>query len=91
MTNDKPAEGDLRVWYVPQVPGKPYEVDMPTQDLATAVLVLDAIIGLSNFEFENRIKPDYSDMAGIARFDGDDWEDVDDAEIDAIESEAARG
>lgn len=86
MTKTNPAEGDLRVWYIPQVPGKAYEVEMPTQDLATAVLVLDAVIGLSIFEFENRIKPDYSDMAGIARFDGEDWEDVDESEVEALGS-----
>lgn len=79
--------GDLRVWYIPQVPMKPYEVDVPrrssTNDstyLEQAAFVLEAIVGLSIFEFENRVKPDYSDAVGISCFDGEEWEDLDDEE-----------
>lgn len=78
--------GDLKVWYIPQVPMKAYEVNIPrrvgTTDsayLEQAAFVLEAIVGLSIFEFENRVKPDYSDAAGIARFD-EEWEDVDEEE-----------
>lgn len=77
VKNATPREGDLRVWYIPQIPMKAFEVDLPTQDLGIAALVLDSLIGLSLFEFENKVKPDYADAAGIARFDGEDWEDVD--------------
>jgi hypothetical protein len=87
MTNDNPAEGDLRVWYIPQIPGKPYEVDIPRRAgasdaayLQQAAFVIEAIIGLSIFEFENRIKPDYADMSGIARFEDGEWCDVEEDE-----------
>lgn len=90
MTNEYPTEGDLRVWYIPQVPSESYEVDIPRRDgtsesayLEQAAFVLSAIIGLSIWEFDHRVKPDYSDAAGIARFDGEDWEDVDPDEYDA--------
>lgn len=87
MTNTNPVEGDLRVWYIPQIPMAPYEVDIPRRAgssdsayLEQAVFVLDAIIGLSVFEFENRVKPDYSDMPGISRFEDGEWCDVDEEE-----------
>lgn len=74
------ARGDLRVYYIPQVPGTPYRHSVP--DLATAVIVKTALEQLSLFEYTNRIKPDYSDASGIERYeeDGDgglDWFDVD--------------
>ena len=78
------AEGDLKVFYIPQVPMKAYEV--PVKSLAEAKLVLDAVVGLSIFEFENRIKPDYSDMAGVSRFEDGDWCDVEEGEYDPEEN-----
>ena len=54
--------------------------------MATGVAVLEAMEGLSAFEYANRVKPDYSDASGISRWetDGDggfDWYDVDDFEL----------
>lgn len=76
-------EGDLKVWYIPQIPMPAFEVEVP--DLATARIVHDALIGLSLFEFENRVKPDYSDAGGIVRWESDGeggfaWFDVDESE-----------
>ena len=88
----KPTEGDIQIWYIPQLPGKAYTVNVPSRDLGEAQRILDAIIGLSIFEFENKVKPDYSDAAGITRWetDGDggfNWFEVDEEEIE----EAAGG
>lgn len=82
-----PQPGDLLVWYFPQVgtdAGR-YSVRIPRQDLRAAKLVLDAIVGLSSFEFQHNVKPDYADAAGIARWEengegGWDWFDVDESE-----------
>lgn len=84
--NDVPREGDLSAWYIPQVPMRAFRVSVP--DLATGALVLDALSAFSLFEYENRVKPDYSDAGGVARWetDGDggfDWYDVDYDEIEA--------
>jgi len=89
---DSPTEGDLKVFYIPQVPMTPYEVAIPRRHgtreetdeayLNTAALVLNAVIGLSIFEFDNDIKPDYSDMAGIVRYEDGEWCDVDEEEYE---------
>jgi hypothetical protein len=95
-TIGKPAEGDLKVWYIPQLPMSAYEVDIVRHSgesdsayLQRAAETLNAIIGLSIFEFENRIKPDYSDATGIMRWevDGDggfDWFEVDESEYEDV-------
>lgn len=77
------SEGDLKIWYIPQVPMKPYEVDVVRRQgstdeayLENARAILEAIVGLSIFEFDNLIKPDYSDAAGISRLEDGEWNDV---------------
>lgn len=82
MSTATPTPGDIRVWYIPQVPMTAYEVDVPSRDLDEARRLLDALVGLSVFEFEHHVKPDYSDAAGIVRYEvgrdgGYDWYDVD--------------
>lgn len=72
-----------KVWYIPQIPGKAFEREVDS--LPTAVLLINAIIDFSIFEFENRVKPDYSDAAGISRWEedgegGHDWFDVEEEE-----------
>lgn len=83
------VEGDLRIVYIPQVPLAGYEVDVVRHSgesdsayLQRAAELLDAVVGLSIFEFENRIKPDYSDFAAILRFEDDEWCDVDEEEYE---------
>lgn len=66
----------LRIAYIPQVPGEPFykEVD----GLSSAKLVAETVIGLSTFEYENNIKPDYTDFLDLEEFvDGEwiSWED----------------
>jgi hypothetical protein len=74
MPISKPKEGDLRVFYIPQVPMMPFEYDVP--DMKSAVMVLDALVGLSNFEFTNHVKPDYSDFGSIGQWESGQWNDV---------------
>ena len=82
-----PQPGDLKVWYIPQVPMQPFERTIrhregtEERELALAVILLDTITSFSIFEFENRIKPDYSDVGGISRWEDDgtgsyDWFDI---------------
>lgn len=95
---DNPAqhnEGDLMVWYIPQVPGEAFERFIPhhpgddQKELSFALILQDVMLGLSAFEFEHRIKPDYSDAAGIARWETDGetgyaWYEVDESELTPI-------
>lgn len=52
-----PQEGDLRVWWIPQVPMKPFYVLV--QNVREACLLLDALAEYDLFQFAKRIKPDY--------------------------------
>jgi len=79
-SESSPQPGDLRVWYIPQVPMTPFVAKViphhegnEEKEMALAAILLDTIINFSIFEFENRIKPDYSDAGGVER-----WEEVDD-------------
>ena len=57
----------FKVWYVPQVSMKAFEVECETAEQAQEAL--DLITNFSNFEFENNVKPDYSDAGGVVEWD----------------------
>lgn len=83
-----------KAWYIPQVPMKAFEFE--TEDLLLAGTVLDQISEFSAFEFNNNIKPDYFDVAGISRWEEDgeggyDWFDLDDYEQEEILQSEGRG
>ncbi len=67
---NKPQIGALRVWHIPQVPGKPFHVYVDTPQEAQRVLSVLANYDL--FQFENRIKPDYCNASGLERLEPDD-------------------
>jgi len=64
-----------KIWYIPQIPMPAFEREYT--DFETAKTVLNALIDLSLFEFDNMVKPDYADMAGIDRWTGSEWETLD--------------
>lgn len=81
----EPVEGQVRVWYIPQVPMDAFEFDVP--DLAAGKLVLDALSAFSWFEYQNDVKPDYADAGGIHSYEADgsggfDWFEVDESEYE---------
>lgn len=69
-------KGDLRVWWIPQVPGEPFRV--PVQGFVEAWLVLTTLADYDNFQFENKIKPDFSNAGGLEEFDGKEWQEWED-------------
>jgi hypothetical protein len=80
-----PKQGDLKVWHIPQVPGKPFEV--PVNNIEEAKLILNVLANYDTFQFENKIKPDYCNVQGLVvydeNFDGDgndDWVEWEDEE-----------
>jgi hypothetical protein len=89
--SDTPKKGDLRVWWIPQVPMQPFHVPVP--DVKTAKLVMNCLANYDIFQFENRVKPDYSNAGGLECYSRDDdgewyeWydeetgESIDDVEI----------
>ena len=72
--------GDLRVWWIPQVPGRPFHVLVSS--VAEGVKIMDVLAAYDKFQFENRIKPDYCNVGGLTfrcldndDGDNDGWED----------------
>lgn len=68
----------LKVWHIPQVPMKAFEVEVETVE--DAKLLLDTLANYDLFQFENNIKPDYSNASGLVYYDEEeqdwlDWED----------------
>lgn len=66
-------EGDLKVWWIPQVPGKAFEV--PVKSPEEAILIMDTLAQYDIFQLENNIKPDYSNTGGLSVFEDADWSD----------------
>ncbi len=67
----KAKEGDLRVWHIPQVPGKPFHVTVATS--IEAIKVLGILADYDTFQFKNRIKPDYCNAAGLEVYEDGEW------------------
>lgn len=95
MTNDV----ELKVWWVPQVPMKRFEVAVTSVDEGRKFCLVLAEYDL--FQYENNIKPDYCSAGGLifrnAGLTGDEWWDVPDDEdewrdilADIAEAEKAR-
>ena len=75
--------GDLMVWWIPQVPMKPFTVDVASPAEAKKILIVLANYDL--FQFNNRIKPDYCNAGGLSVFDDGEWTDWSDDEGRSID------
>ena len=81
----------LQVWWIPQIPMKAFRV--PVRTFREAKLLLDTLAQYDIFQFENKVKPDYSNTGGLQWFDKDDeydgpegsWVDWENEEGDPIE------
>ena len=73
MTQAKPKHGDLKIWWIPQIPGKPFEV--PVANLVEARLLYDTLAAYDAFQLANRIRGDYSNVGGLMWFDSHDDQD----------------
>jgi len=72
--NDKtPKEGDLKVWWIPQIPMKPFE--QPVQTPLEGAVLCRALALYDLFQFENNVKPDYSNAGGLQVFEDGEWID----------------
>ena len=75
----------MRVWWIPQIPGKPFHVVV--KDVQQARFLLDALARYDLFQYENNIKPDYCNAGGLEVFeDGEwvEWSDDDGNQIDDV-------
>ena len=62
-----PKQGDLKVWWIPQIPGKSFEVRV--NDIDEAKLLLKTLARYDLFQYENHIKPDYSNAGGLLMYE----------------------
>lgn len=72
-TTGKETTGEMKAWWIPQIPGEPFEV--PVTTLIEAKLLLEALANYDLFQLAHRIKPDYCNMGGLVIWDGTDWTD----------------
>jgi len=79
-----PKEGDLKVWWIPQVPGEPFE--WRVADLDQAGLMLDALACYDDFQFWKRVKGDYSNTGGLEIFRNGEWEDWESDDCDDFDT-----
>lgn len=61
----------LRIAYIPQVPGKPFYKEV--NGLSSAKLVAETLVDFSIFEYEEHVKPDYSDSLDLEEFVDGEW------------------
>ena len=66
-------EKRLKVWWIPQLPGKAFEVKV--RSLREAKLLLDTLADYDAFQLKNNIKPDYTNMGGLYVFEDGEWVD----------------
>lgn len=92
MSTTTPTIGALRVWHIPQVPGKPFHVPVATPQEAKKIL--DVLAKYDQFQFEHNIKPDYCNAAGLEVYEADtgegapgwcEWYDENGDDIDSVE------
>ena len=57
----------LRVWHIPQVPGKPFYVE--AESIQEAVKLMNTLAAYDSFQLENNIKGDYANMNGLEFYD----------------------
>lgn len=64
-----PNDRDLRVWWIPQIPGEPFYA--PVSSPAEGKRLLDVLALYDQFQLEHNIKPDYSNAGGLECFNQD--------------------
>lgn len=80
LYGDEPAPTKFRVWWIPQIPGKPFYAEAP--DFKTARLIDKTLGRYDIFQCENNIKSDFANVGGIQYWDEYEqaWFDIDERE-----------
>ena len=81
--SSNPIEGDLRVWWIPQVPMEAFYV--PIKNIDEAKLLINTLADYDIFQFKNNIKPDYSNTGGLQKYNGTEWEEYEDDDERSID------
>ena len=93
MTQTENKVGDLRVWWIPQVPMQGFHVSV--NNIREAKLLLNALADYDIFQFKNHIKHDYSNAGGLEIYSDniddentkgwEEWENDDGEDIDHVD------
>ncbi len=84
VVSDSPKEGDLRIWWIPQIPMKPFHVNV--ESVEQAKLIYKTLARYDLFQYENKIKPDYCNAGGLQVYEDGEWVDWCDEETgDALD------
>lgn len=92
------SEQRLQVWWIPQVPMRPFDVEVAS--IEEAAKIMTVLADYDRFQFENNIKPDYCNTGDLRVWDEDadgegnpgwvDWYDEETGEDDPVKfSEAS--
>lgn len=76
-------KGELRVWWIPQIPMNSFYVKVET--IKEAKKILNVLAEYDIFQFENKVKGDYSNVGGLQEFDGNEWLDWESPEGESID------
>lgn len=68
--NTEGNDMQLRVWWIPQVPGKAFNVDVDS--IREGAKLMSTLAAYDLFQYDNNIKPDYSNAGGLIMFDPED-------------------
>ena len=63
----------LKVWWIPQVPMKAFEVKVSS--VAEGVKIMDVLADYDNFQYANNVKPDYCGAGGLLMMHNGEWID----------------
>jgi hypothetical protein len=63
----------FRIWHKSQIPGKSFKLTVQSPEEGQEIL--DILADYDLFQFENNIKPDYSNASGIECFENGEWID----------------
>lgn len=66
-------EGDLRIWWIPQVPMKAFYVYVGS--VKEAIKVYNILADYDYFQFINNVKGDYANAGGLQVFEDGEWLD----------------
>jgi hypothetical protein len=70
-------DGDLRVWWIPQVGAKIPTFRIPVNTIREAKLLLDTLAFYDLYQLDNRIKPDYANTGELECYEKGDGENMD--------------
>lgn len=74
VTTKAGIPGELRVWWIPQVPmSDPFIVKVAT--VAEGAKIIEVLANYDLYQLRRRIKPDYCNMGGLQMFEDGEWTD----------------